>query len=81
MSVALLLRHSLQLESEAALLEKAVAQAIGEGACTPDIALPGARRSARAKWAIGWLRSSRPERTRQARREVITQIVERFNSH
>ncbi len=43
MSVALLLRHSLQLESEAVLLEKAVAQAIGEGACTPDITLPGAR--------------------------------------
>jgi 3-isopropylmalate dehydrogenase len=43
LSVALLLRHSLRLEAEATLLETAVAQAIGEGACTPDITLPGAR--------------------------------------
>jgi len=43
MSVALLLRHSLKLHEEAALLEKAVAQAISDGACTPDITVPGAR--------------------------------------
>jgi 3-isopropylmalate dehydrogenase len=43
MSVALLLRHSLKLDEEAARVEKAVAQAISAGACTPDIALPGAR--------------------------------------
>jgi len=43
MSVALLLRHSLKLDEEAALVEKAVAQAISEGACTPDIAVPGVR--------------------------------------
>ncbi len=43
LSVALLLRHSLQLEAEATLIETAVAQAISAGACTPDITLPGAR--------------------------------------
>jgi 3-isopropylmalate dehydrogenase len=43
MSVALLLRHSLKLDEEAARVEKAVAQAISDGACTPDIAVPGAR--------------------------------------
>jgi 3-isopropylmalate dehydrogenase len=43
LSVALLLRHSLQLEAEAVLVESAVTQAISEGARTPDIAEPGAR--------------------------------------
>jgi 3-isopropylmalate dehydrogenase len=43
LSVALLLRYSLKLDEEAARVEKAVAQAISEGACTPDIAVPGAR--------------------------------------
>jgi 3-isopropylmalate dehydrogenase len=43
LSVALLLRHSLKLHEEAALVEQAVAQAISDGACTPDITLPGAR--------------------------------------
>ncbi|MEJ0006862.1 MAG: 3-isopropylmalate dehydrogenase [Steroidobacteraceae bacterium] len=43
LSVALLLRHSLKLTEEAALIEKAVAAAISEGACTPDITLPGSR--------------------------------------
>ncbi len=43
LSVALLLRHSLRLEAEAALLEQAVSRAIGEGACTPDISAAGAR--------------------------------------
>jgi 3-isopropylmalate dehydrogenase len=43
MSVALLLRHSLKLDEEAARVEKAVAQAITDGAWTPDIAVAGAR--------------------------------------
>jgi 3-isopropylmalate dehydrogenase len=43
LSVALLLRHSLQLETEAALVEAAVAQTIADGISTPDIVLPGAR--------------------------------------
>jgi 3-isopropylmalate dehydrogenase len=43
LSVALLLRHSLQLEEEAALVEQAVAAAIDDAVSTPDIALPGAR--------------------------------------
>ncbi|HEV2701169.1 MAG TPA: 3-isopropylmalate dehydrogenase [Steroidobacteraceae bacterium] len=43
LSVALLLRHSLQLEAEAALVEQAVEAAINDGVTTPDIALPGAR--------------------------------------
>ena len=43
LSVALLLRHSLKLETEAAALEQAVARAIDAGACTPDITAPGAR--------------------------------------
>ncbi|HTV80129.1 MAG TPA: 3-isopropylmalate dehydrogenase [Steroidobacteraceae bacterium] len=43
MSVALLLRHSLKLEEEALRVERAVAQAISDGACTPDIAVGGAR--------------------------------------
>jgi len=43
LSVALLLRHSLKLDAEAACLEQAVAAAISAGAATPDIALPGAR--------------------------------------
>jgi 3-isopropylmalate dehydrogenase len=43
MSVALLLRHSLKLDAEAARVEKAVAQAISAGAWTPDIAVAGAR--------------------------------------
>ncbi len=43
LSVALLLRHSLKLNEEAARIEQAVAKAIDAGVCTPDIALPGAR--------------------------------------
>jgi 3-isopropylmalate dehydrogenase len=43
MSVALLLRHSLNLHDEAARVEQAVAQAITEGACTPDIAAAGSK--------------------------------------
>jgi len=43
MSVALLLRHSLGLQDEAALLEQAVSRAIDGGALTPDIAAAGTR--------------------------------------
>jgi 3-isopropylmalate dehydrogenase len=39
LSVALLLRHSLRLETEAAAMERAVSQAIEQGARTPDIAV------------------------------------------
>lgn len=38
LSVALLLRHSLRLEAEASALERAVSDAIQEGARTPDVA-------------------------------------------
>jgi 3-isopropylmalate dehydrogenase len=38
LSVALLLRHSLGLETEASALEQAVSEAIEEGARTPDVA-------------------------------------------
>jgi 3-isopropylmalate dehydrogenase len=38
LSVALLLRHSLRLEAEASMLERAVSDAIEQGARTPDIA-------------------------------------------
>lgn len=41
-SAALLLRHSLQLETEALALESAIRAAIARGIRTPDIALPGA---------------------------------------
>ncbi len=41
LSVALLLRHSLGLEAEAAAVENAVAQAVSGGARTADLALPG----------------------------------------
>ena len=37
LSIALLLRHSLRLEAEASALERAVSQAIEDGARTPDI--------------------------------------------
>ena len=43
LSVALLLRHSLRLEREAILIERAVERAIAAGACTTDIAQPGVR--------------------------------------
>jgi 3-isopropylmalate dehydrogenase len=43
MSVAMLLRHSLGLNAEAEAIEKAVSNAIGAGARTPDIAAPGAK--------------------------------------
>src|SRR5487761_143332 len=45
LSVALLLRHSLHLEEEAARVERAVAQAIEQGARTPDIVSDGHRAS------------------------------------
>jgi 3-isopropylmalate dehydrogenase len=43
LSVALLLRHSLDLGAEAAALERAVAAALSDGARTPDIAPAGTR--------------------------------------
>ncbi|HEY7930319.1 MAG TPA: 3-isopropylmalate dehydrogenase [Steroidobacteraceae bacterium] len=43
LSVAMLLRHSLQLEQEARAVEHAVERAIGDGVRTPDIAAPGHR--------------------------------------
>jgi 3-isopropylmalate dehydrogenase len=43
LSVALLLRHSLELTEEAAVLEAAVLSAIESGARTPDIAIKGQR--------------------------------------
>ena len=43
LSAALLLRHSLQLEAEAQLIEAAVAAAITGGARTADIAEPGSK--------------------------------------
>jgi 3-isopropylmalate dehydrogenase len=46
LSVALLLRHSLQLESEARAVELAVQRAIGDGVRTADIATPAQRPAA-----------------------------------
>ena len=43
LSVAMLLRHSLGLEAEAAAIETAVTGAIADGARTPDIVAPGAK--------------------------------------
>ena len=43
LSVAMLLRHSLGLESEAAAVERAVSKAIADGVRTADLAAPGAR--------------------------------------
>ncbi len=43
LSVAMLLRHSLELTTEAEVLEAAVRRALDEGARTPDIATAGAR--------------------------------------
>jgi 3-isopropylmalate dehydrogenase len=43
LSVAMLLRHSLQLKTEAEVLEAAVTRTLEEGARTPDIAEAGAR--------------------------------------
>jgi 3-isopropylmalate dehydrogenase len=43
LSAALLLRHSLRLETEAAVLERAVSDAFAAGALTTDLAAPGGR--------------------------------------
>jgi 3-isopropylmalate dehydrogenase len=43
LSVAMLLRHSFGLGSEAAAIEKAVSGAITDGARTPDIVAAGAK--------------------------------------
>ena len=47
-SAALLLRHALRLETEAAMLEAAVAGAIDAGALTADLAAPGEALTTRA---------------------------------
>jgi 3-isopropylmalate dehydrogenase len=64
LSVALLLRHSLGLESEAAAIEQAVSQALERGARTPDIA--GERHRASSTREVGnavlsVLRRERPD--------------------
>jgi 3-isopropylmalate dehydrogenase len=41
LSAAMLLRHSLQLDAEASVVEQAVADAVGAGVRTADVALPG----------------------------------------
>jgi len=51
LSVALLLRHSLRLEAEAAALERAVSEAIEQGARTPDIS--SSREHALSTEAVG----------------------------
>ena len=51
LSVAMLLRHSLQLEQEAAAVDNAVSRAIDAGALTPDIA--GAGRAASTTREVG----------------------------
>jgi 3-isopropylmalate dehydrogenase len=43
LSAALLLRHSLELNAEAAALEKAVSRALADGVRTADIAAPGGK--------------------------------------
>ena len=43
LSAAMLLRHSLGLEREAAAVEAAVAQALTDGICTGDVARPGVK--------------------------------------
>ncbi len=55
LSVALLLRHSLKLEREAATVEQAVDRCIANGARTADIAEHGrAGHDARAVWVMRW---------------------------
>lgn len=48
LSVAMLLRHSLELHEEAALVERAVAEAVSDGVLTADIAPAGKAVSTRA---------------------------------
>jgi 3-isopropylmalate dehydrogenase len=50
LSAALLLRYSLGLELEAAAVEHAVAQVLGDGWSTPDIDAPGRRRCSTAEF-------------------------------
>jgi 3-isopropylmalate dehydrogenase len=44
LSVAMLLRHSLGLETEAGIVERAVGSVVAEGRATPDIAAAGSLR-------------------------------------
>lgn len=52
LSGALLLRHSLGLEQEAAAIEKAVSQVLDEGYRTATSSPKAARKSAALRWAI-----------------------------
>ncbi len=49
LSAALLLRHSLGLEREAAAVESAVSQTLADGICTGDVARPGAKPASTAE--------------------------------
>jgi 3-isopropylmalate dehydrogenase len=49
LSAAMLLRHSLGLEEEAAAIEQAVARTIGAGVLTPDLALRGTQAATTAE--------------------------------
>ena len=49
LSVALLLRHSLGLEAEAAAIEAAVAKVLADGVLTPDLAAKGRRAATTAE--------------------------------
>jgi 3-isopropylmalate dehydrogenase len=50
LSVALLLRHSLGLEAEAAAIEAAVAKVLADGVLTPDLAAKGRRAATTAEF-------------------------------
>jgi|SRR5262245_17402748 len=69
LSIALLLRHSFQLEAEAACVEKAVGDALSSGARTPDLASPGRQplsTSAMGDLVIGAIAESVTPMRRQA---------------
>ncbi|MGH8266729.1 MAG: 3-isopropylmalate dehydrogenase [Steroidobacteraceae bacterium] len=60
LSIALLLRHSLELATEAAALERAAAEALADGARTPDLAPQGRACSTREAAAAVVSRLQRP---------------------
>jgi 3-isopropylmalate dehydrogenase len=57
LSVAMLLRHSLRLEDEAAAVESAVALTVERGILTPDVAIAGAKSAATAEVGAAILQS------------------------
>jgi 3-isopropylmalate dehydrogenase len=59
-SVAMLLRHSLEMKEEADALDSALAQALEGGARTPDIATPGQRALSTREMGDAVLRGLRP---------------------